>query len=245
MSALQNGVGGEAQFRYTPGALSVGAGFQFTIHELEERTESAHFYGGFVEPRYRIHAGSNVVAPYVSARFAVLKVGFSGEDLSLSSTFLELNGGGGILVRLGPRVNLDVGATLGYNHLGKGTLIRQVGATRVTVPVTSTLWLESRGSPGTGDRTPRLTGSSYSLGVPTIRQPESPPLTPPSRDDSAEDGPARQSSPKRVLPDELEGELHGRRVPSEVSLSVYPLAHNRGPLLGTQNASQPAQLVLI
>jgi hypothetical protein len=132
---LRNGVGAEAQFRYTPGALSLGAGFQFTIHELEERTENARFYGGFVEPRYRIHAGSNVVAPYVSARFAVLKIDFSGEDLSLSSTLLELNGGGGILVRLGPRINLDLGATLGYNHLGKGTLISQVGD--IEVPVAS------------------------------------------------------------------------------------------------------------
>ena len=130
---LQNGVGAEAQFRYTPGALSLGAGLEFTIHELEERTENARFYGGFVEPRYRIHAGSNVVAPYVSARFAVLKIDFSGEDLSLSSTFLELNGGGGILVRLGPRVNLDVGATLGYNHLGEGILTSQVGHTAVPI----------------------------------------------------------------------------------------------------------------
>lgn len=132
---LQSGIGAEAQFRYTPGALSVGAGFQFTIHELKERSENARFYGGFVEPRYRIHAGSNVVAPYVSTRFAVLKIGFSGEDLSLSSTFLELNGGGGILVRLGPRINLDLGATLGYNHLGKGILISQVSGN--AVPVTS------------------------------------------------------------------------------------------------------------
>jgi hypothetical protein len=132
---LQNGVGAEAQFRYTPGALSVGAGFQFTVHGLEERSDNARFYGGFVEPRYRIHAGSNVVAPYISSRFAVLKVGFSGEDLSLSSTLLELNGGGGILVRLGPRVNLDAGATLGYNHLGKGILVTQVGGN--AVPVTS------------------------------------------------------------------------------------------------------------
>jgi hypothetical protein len=130
---LQNGVGGEAQVRYTPGALSVGAGFEFTIHELEERTENARFYGGFVEPRYRIHAGSNVVAPYVSARFAVLKIDFSGEDLSLSSTLLELNGGGGILVRLGPRVNLDVGATLGYNYRGKGILTSDVRRTSVPV----------------------------------------------------------------------------------------------------------------
>ena len=134
---LQNGVGGEAQFRYTPGALSLGAGFQFTIHELEERTDNARFYGGFVEPRYRIHAGSNVVAPYLSARFAVLKIGFSGEDLSLSSTFLELNGGGGILVRLGPRVNLDVGGTLGYDHLGQGILTSHAGGTSVPVASSS------------------------------------------------------------------------------------------------------------
>lgn len=119
---LQDGVGGEAQFRYTPGALSVGAGFQFTIHELAARSENVRLYGGFVEPRYRIHAGSNVVAPYVSARFSVLKVGFSQGDLSLSSTFIQLNGGGGLLTRLTSRLNLDVGATFGYNRLGSGTL---------------------------------------------------------------------------------------------------------------------------
>lgn len=133
---LKSGFGAEAQFRYTPGALSLGAGFLITIHELQERSENARFYGAFVEPRYRIHAGSNVVAPYVSTRFAVLKVGFSEEDLSLSSTLLELNGGGGILVRLGPRINLDLGATLGYNHLGEGRLISRVSG--ITVPVTST-----------------------------------------------------------------------------------------------------------
>jgi hypothetical protein len=137
LDGLQSGVGAEAQFRYTPGALSLGAGFQFTIHELQERTENARFYGGFVEPRYRIHVGSNVVAPYVSARFAVLKIDFSGEDLSLSSTFLELNGGGGILVRLGPRVNLDVGATVGYDHLGEGILTSSVGHTSVPVEASS------------------------------------------------------------------------------------------------------------
>lgn len=119
---LQDGIGGEAQFRYTPGALSVGAGFQFTIHELEDRTENVRLYGGFVEPRYRIHAGSNVVAPYLSTRFSVLKVGFSQGDLSLSSTYIQLNGGGGLLTRLSSRLNLDVGATFGYNRLGSGTL---------------------------------------------------------------------------------------------------------------------------
>jgi hypothetical protein len=136
-TGLQDGIGGEAQFRYTPGALSVGAGFQFTIHELEGRMENARLYGGFVEPRYRIHAGSNVVAPYVSARFSVLKVGFSEGDLSLSSTFMQLNGGGGLLTRLSSRLNLDLGATFGYNRLGNGRLTSESSGTSVPVESSS------------------------------------------------------------------------------------------------------------
>ncbi|HEY5941220.1 MAG TPA: hypothetical protein VIT87_10375 [Gemmatimonadales bacterium] len=135
LAGQQNGVGGEAQLRYTPGALSVGAGFQFTIHGLDDRMDDAQLYGGFLEPRYRIHAGSNVVAPYVSARFALLKVGFTGGDLSLSSTVIQLNGGGGLLTRLGSRLNLDVGATFGYNQLGSGTLTSR--SSGITVPVES------------------------------------------------------------------------------------------------------------
>ncbi|HEV8453733.1 MAG TPA: hypothetical protein VGQ24_02505 [Gemmatimonadales bacterium] len=136
-TGLQDGIGGEAQFRYTPGALSVGVGFQFTVHELEGRNEDARLYGGFIEPRYRIHVGSNVVAPYVSARFSVLKVGFSGGDLSLSSSFIQLNGGGGLLTRLGSRLNLDLGATYGYNRLGNGTLTSKSSGTAVPVESSS------------------------------------------------------------------------------------------------------------
>ena len=136
-TGLQDGIGGEAQFRYTPGALSVGAGFQFTIHKLENRTEKAQLYGGFIEPRYRIHAGSNVVAPYVSARFSLLKVGFTGGDLSLSSAFMQLNGGGGLLTRLGSRLNLDLGVTYGYNRLGNGTLTSNTSGTAVPVESSS------------------------------------------------------------------------------------------------------------
>jgi hypothetical protein len=74
----------------------------------------------FVEPRYRIHAGSNVAAPYVSVRLSLLKVGITGGDLSLTSSFIQLNGGGGLLVRLSPRINLDLGATFGYDRLSAG-----------------------------------------------------------------------------------------------------------------------------
>ena len=119
---LQDGFVGEAQVRYTPGALSVGAGFQYTSHAFRGRTERARLYGGFIEPRYRIHAGSNVAAPYLSVRFSLLKVGITGGDLSLTSNFIQLNGGGGLLVRLGPRINLDLGATYGYDRLSAGEL---------------------------------------------------------------------------------------------------------------------------
>jgi hypothetical protein len=115
----------------------VGAGFQFTIHELEGRMENARLYGGFIEPRYRIHVGSNVVAPYVSARLSLLKVGFSEGDLSLSSSFMQLNGGGGLLIRLASRLNLDLGASFGYNRLGSGTLTSRSSGTAVPVESSS------------------------------------------------------------------------------------------------------------
>lgn len=126
-SGLKDGFGGEAQVRYTPGALSVGAGFQYTQHGRrplpgDPDPADVKLYGGFIEPRYRIHTGSYVVAPYVSARFSLLKAGFSGGDLSLSSTFVQLNAGGGLLYRLGARFNLDAGATFGYNRRSGGTL---------------------------------------------------------------------------------------------------------------------------
>jgi hypothetical protein len=123
---LKNGIGGEAQIRYTPGALSVGAGFQYTEHGNQPQGSfslpDVRLYGGFIEPRYRIHTGSYVLAPYVSARFSVSKAGFEGGEFSLSSTFIQLNGGGGLLYRLGPRFNLDAGATFGWTRRSFGTL---------------------------------------------------------------------------------------------------------------------------
>ena len=136
-TGMRHGVGVEAQVRYTPSAFSVGAGFEYTNHDFENRPEDIRLYGGFVEPRYRIHAGSNVVAPYISARFSLLKVGFSGGDLDLTSSFIQLNGGGGLLFRLNSRLNLDVGATFGYNRLGDGTLSSKSGAGSVPVESSS------------------------------------------------------------------------------------------------------------
>src|SRR5215208_6702881 len=140
---LKNGLGGEAQIRYTPGALSYGLGFQYTAHDRppvqpgDPESLDARLYGAFIEPRYRIHTGSNVAAPYLSARFSLLKVGFSDSDFSLSSSFIQINGGGGLLYRLGSRLNLDMGATFGYNRLGEGTLTSKSNNTGTNVEASS------------------------------------------------------------------------------------------------------------
>jgi hypothetical protein len=118
------GLGGEAQLRYTPGALSIGAGFQYTDHDTPETSDATfHLYGGFLEPRYVIDVGSSTAFPYISTRFSILSQKITrpdgtGQEIETSATGVTLNGGGGVLFRLGSRVNLDVGSTFGYTHFG-------------------------------------------------------------------------------------------------------------------------------
>jgi opacity protein-like surface antigen len=116
------GAGFEAQVRYNPSAFSIGAGFQLTRHSLEGFDDKVSLGGGFVEPRYVIPTRSNAVAPYVSLRFSVLRESGSLDvpsgTVSVSASGLTFNGGGGVLFRLGQRVNLDVGATWGFTNFG-------------------------------------------------------------------------------------------------------------------------------
>jgi hypothetical protein len=123
---LTAGFGGEVQLRYTPGAMSWGAGIQYTMHGDSEAEEDGHdpnvkLLGVFVEPRYVINTGSSRTAPYLSARLAYaqfdVEVNFSdGDVLTFTSNGVTLNVGGGLLVNLASRVNLDVGATVGYSN---------------------------------------------------------------------------------------------------------------------------------
>jgi hypothetical protein len=110
------GYGFEAQLRYTPSAWSFGAGFQYTTHGIENSPDRATLVGGFIEPRYVFSTGSASVFPYLSGRFYVVK--FTSEnsdtDIRVTTTGLAGNGGGGVLVRLSTRMNLDLGATFGY-----------------------------------------------------------------------------------------------------------------------------------
>jgi len=123
---MQGGPGVEAQLRYTPSAFSLGGGVQFSSHGVDAFPDDVYLFGAFVEPRWVIDIGQARFAPYVSARLAALRISLSTsvEDVRVSATGtgVQMNAGGGALVRLGDRVNLDLGATIGSANFGDITV---------------------------------------------------------------------------------------------------------------------------
>jgi hypothetical protein len=115
------GYGGEAQIRYTPSALSLGVGFQYTSHEVEGVDNRATLIGGFFEPRYVISTSSSSLFPYLSGRFYIVKLKSDNEaaQIRTKATGIAANGGGGVLVRAASRINVDIGATFGYARFNK------------------------------------------------------------------------------------------------------------------------------
>ena len=110
------GYGFEAQVRYTPGSVSLGAGFQYSSHGVEGVDTRATLIGAFFEPRYVFSTSSSSLFPYLSGRFYVerLKSDNDAAQIRTTATGLAANGGGGVLVRVASRINVDLGATFGY-----------------------------------------------------------------------------------------------------------------------------------
>jgi len=121
---VSTGWGGEAQIRYTPGSFSVGVGFQYSSHDFEDpeltQTVPVKYYGPFLEPRYVLDIHSSKLATYLSARLAWLSQSADFQEFAATAkgSGFQINGGGGVLVRLSDRINLDLGATFGTIHFG-------------------------------------------------------------------------------------------------------------------------------
>lgn len=121
---VENGPGLEAQLRFSPSALSVGIGGQITRHGIEsDVVGDMNLFGVFLEPRYVIALESNRFAPYVSGRLSFLRGSLDGDQGSVEGNGAQFNAGGGVLVRLTPRVNLDLGATYGRLDFGRITKV--------------------------------------------------------------------------------------------------------------------------
>lgn len=117
---FEPGTGGEVQIRWNPSALSVGLGVQYTSHAItlqgfEEIDININFAGVFLEPRYVIFVGSERFAPYLSARIMRLVSTLEIPEINASEELDSwgFNGGGGLLIRLNSRANVDVGLTGG------------------------------------------------------------------------------------------------------------------------------------
>ena len=123
LSSVTSGPGWEAQGRWNHSAVSIGVGIEQTFHDVDGIPgRTVNLTGGFVEPRYVIDTGSDSAVPYVSARVAVSSISVEQGGESISATGFTVNGGGGLLVRVGGRVNLDLGAPVGFKDLGQATI---------------------------------------------------------------------------------------------------------------------------
>jgi hypothetical protein len=118
------GRGGEVQIRRTLGQFSVAVGAQATQHQ----DANLQIGGVLFEPRYVLDLGAERMFPYLLARGAALTVldAAPGERL----TGIDLGAGGGVLIVLTRRLNLDIGAaitTTRWNFsLGGVTIVEQV-----------------------------------------------------------------------------------------------------------------------
>lgn len=134
-----SGIGFEGQLRYTPSRFSLGAGYQSTSHTIDDQTGLSGLgidltlSGPFIEPRYVISTNSSSLAPYVSGRLSILSESASFndgvDDFECSASGTTMNAGGGVLIRAGNRVNVDVGATYGFTSFGDGDCTSSNGQT--------------------------------------------------------------------------------------------------------------------
>src|SRR5689334_1135621 len=115
---IGTGLGGEFQARINPGAFSMGAGYQITVHSSTSQGLSNRMTlsGVFVEPRYAIAISSRTVRPYVAGRLAWLKQSTDLEDIGttykVKANAFAYGGGGGFVARLTSHVGFDLGLAL-------------------------------------------------------------------------------------------------------------------------------------
>jgi len=104
-------LGWEGQVRYTFSRFSLGGGYQrSTVYKFSNSDFSAAVSVLFAEPRYVIFAGSRA-AVYLAGRIGVSQLVCNPtEDCTDQGAHFAAGGGGGILVRLGSRVALDLGS---------------------------------------------------------------------------------------------------------------------------------------
>jgi hypothetical protein len=104
-------LGWEAQVRYTFSRFSLGGGYQrSTVYQFETGDFSAAVSVFFLEPRYVVLVGSRA-AGYLAGRVGMSQLVCNpSEDCTGQGAHFAAGAGGGVLIRLGTRVSLDLGS---------------------------------------------------------------------------------------------------------------------------------------
>jgi hypothetical protein len=114
------GLGFEIQGRYRLPFMSVGLGFQLTRHQYYGASDDSQLTGLFVDPRYVLPVRSDRFGPYLGLRFAALRQKVDFGDVTMATSGYAFGPGGGVLVRLNRKLNLDFGFTYNYASFGTG-----------------------------------------------------------------------------------------------------------------------------
>lgn len=143
------GLGGEAQLRVNalgmqqgPGVLSMGGGGQYTAHVFTDGLLTVS--GAFIEPRVAWGGAEREDwFRYAAVRAALLR---QSSPAATSTTGFALGAGGGLVHTLGPRHNLDLGATVLYQQFAdaltpSGRTFRFSGAMSFALKVGITIGL--------------------------------------------------------------------------------------------------------
>jgi hypothetical protein len=120
------GTGGEVLLRLTPGRFSIALGLQATKHP-ETSDGDLTAIGPFLEPRILLSEIGESAALYVSAHAGLIDFRFEDDAFNAGSASWYLNGGGGLLINLGERANLDIGGTAGTDDSGNADVTARVG----------------------------------------------------------------------------------------------------------------------
>lgn len=117
---IDAGLGGDLQFRYHAArGFSIGGGVQYTSHGIDGISENFGVRGFFADARYAFERPSSPsITPYLGARVVLTHYSASSGGTDATADGTAFGPAGGMLIRLTPATQLDLGIVWFSVHFG-------------------------------------------------------------------------------------------------------------------------------